>query len=79
MDTKEQQARVIVSNLALIQAQAVVVAFCASLFAIVLAWVPKGVVGSLDLFHRRWQTKGLFLNLVWLGIFPLYYLPPDDC
>jgi hypothetical protein len=44
MDTREQQMRVICSNLALIQAQAIVVAFLASSLAVVLAWVPKGQV-----------------------------------
>uniref|UniRef100_A0A914XC98 SLC41A/MgtE integral membrane domain-containing protein n=1 Tax=Plectus sambesii TaxID=2011161 RepID=A0A914XC98_9BILA len=44
MDSREQQIRVIFSNLALIQAQATVVAFLASTLAVVLAWVPKGEV-----------------------------------
>ena len=63
MDTKEQQGKVVVSNMALIQAQAVVVAFCASLFAIVLAWVPKGLVGYyyVDLFFRLFDLLNLAL------------------
>ncbi len=44
MDSREEQVKQVTSNLAVIQAQAIVVAFLASLFAITLAWVPKGKV-----------------------------------
>lgn len=36
------QIRESIANLALIEAQAMVVAFLASIFAIVLGWIPKG-------------------------------------
>ncbi|VDK41777.1 unnamed protein product [Anisakis simplex] len=44
MDSAESRWLVITTNLALIQVQAIVVAFLASSFAIVLAWIPKGQV-----------------------------------
>lgn len=47
MDTSEGRWAVITTNLALIQVQAIVVAFLASSFAVVLAWIPKGQVGCL--------------------------------
>lgn len=42
MDTKKEKLKQIVGNLALIQAQAAVIAFLAAVFAIILGWVPKG-------------------------------------
>ncbi|KHN81495.1 Solute carrier family 41 member 1 [Toxocara canis] len=44
MDTSESRWTVITTNLALIQVQAIVVAFLASSFAAVLAWIPKGQI-----------------------------------
>ncbi|KAE9553250.1 hypothetical protein FO519_003508, partial [Halicephalobus sp. NKZ332] len=44
MDSKEQIITVVVSNVALIQVQAIVVTFLASGFAMVLAWIPKGEI-----------------------------------
>lgn len=44
MDSWAEQRSTILANLALIQAQAAVVAFLASTFAIALAWIPKGAV-----------------------------------
>uniref|UniRef100_A0A0M3I223 Divalent cation transporter n=1 Tax=Ascaris lumbricoides TaxID=6252 RepID=A0A0M3I223_ASCLU len=44
MDTSEGRWAVITTNLALIQVQAIVVAFLASSFAVVLAWIPKGQI-----------------------------------
>lgn len=43
MDTKEQIITVVISNIALIQVQAIVVTLLASAFAMILAWVPKGI------------------------------------
>ncbi|KAK5639106.1 hypothetical protein RI129_011598 [Pyrocoelia pectoralis] len=42
MDTAHQQWSLIIGNLALIQCQALVVGFLASLAAVVLGWVPNG-------------------------------------
>lgn len=42
MDTKTEKMKQVVGNLALIQAQAAVVGFLASVFAIILGWIPKG-------------------------------------
>lgn len=36
--------KIIIANLALIQVQAIIVAFLASGFAVTLAWIPKGQV-----------------------------------
>uniref|UniRef100_A0A915PZC1 SLC41A/MgtE integral membrane domain-containing protein n=1 Tax=Setaria digitata TaxID=48799 RepID=A0A915PZC1_9BILA len=44
MDSSESLRMVIFANLALIQVQAIVVAFLASGFAIILAWIPKGQI-----------------------------------
>ncbi|VDN01017.1 unnamed protein product [Thelazia callipaeda] len=44
MDSNESRWIVITANLSLIQVQAIVVAFLASAFAIVLAWIPKGQI-----------------------------------
>jgi solute carrier family 41 len=46
IDTRKDQIPIITANLALVQAQAIVVAFLASAFAIVLAWIPRGQVGN---------------------------------
>lgn len=43
LDTKKQQFSLIFGNLALIQCQAIVVGFLASIAAIVFGWVPSGV------------------------------------
>lgn len=48
MDTKDQIKAVVISNIALIQTQAIVVTFLASGAAMLLAWVPRG---QLDLSH----------------------------
>ncbi|CAD5219782.1 unnamed protein product [Bursaphelenchus okinawaensis] len=48
MDTKEQIKAVVISNMALLQTQAIVVTFLASGAAMVLAWVPRG---EIDLSH----------------------------
>lgn len=42
MDCKKERMRQIISNMALIQAQAAVVAFLAAVFAVILGWIPKG-------------------------------------
>jgi solute carrier family 41 len=44
MDTREQVFAVVLTNIALIQVQAIVVTFLASAFAMVLSWVPKGEI-----------------------------------
>ncbi|WKY05709.1 hypothetical protein Q1695_006144 [Nippostrongylus brasiliensis] len=48
LDSAAQRREVVISNLALIQVQATVIAFLASAFAMVLAWVPRG---QLDWSH----------------------------
>ncbi|KAH7695995.1 divalent cation transporter [Aphelenchoides avenae] len=48
METREQIWTVVVTNVALIQTQAIVVTFAASIAAMVLAWVPRGQV---DMSH----------------------------
>lgn len=47
IDSRKDQIPIITANLALVQAQAIVVAFLASAFAIILAWIPKGQVRFL--------------------------------
>lgn len=42
MDTKEESWSMIISNLALVQCQAIVVGFLASVFAMVVGWIPEG-------------------------------------
>ncbi|KAL3852103.1 hypothetical protein ACJMK2_015789 [Sinanodonta woodiana] len=42
MDKKSEQWKMIVGNMALIQAQAIVVGFLASLVAMIMDWVPEG-------------------------------------
>jgi hypothetical protein len=44
MDSPSARNRVIAANLALVLAQAIVVALIASLFAITLSWIPRGQV-----------------------------------
>lgn len=48
MDTPQQQWSLVKSNLALIQCQAVVVGFLASIAAVVMGWIPDGV---FDVYH----------------------------
>uniref|UniRef100_A0AC35TI18 BTB domain-containing protein n=1 Tax=Rhabditophanes sp. KR3021 TaxID=114890 RepID=A0AC35TI18_9BILA len=48
MENKDERFKILMANIALIQTQAIVVAFLASSFAILLAWVPKG---SIDWSH----------------------------
>ncbi|CAD5226874.1 unnamed protein product [Bursaphelenchus xylophilus] len=48
METKEQIMTVVITNLALIQTQAIVVTFLASGAAMLLAWVPRG---EIDMSH----------------------------
>ncbi|VDP57807.1 unnamed protein product [Heligmosomoides polygyrus] len=48
LDSSAQRRDVILSNLALIQIQATVIAFLASAFAMALAWIPRG---QLDWSH----------------------------
>lgn len=74
MDTSESRWMVISTNLALIQVQAAVVAFLASSFAVVLAWIPKGQV---DWAHAALlcasslttaSVASLVLSLVMVGV-----------
>ncbi|VDK40289.1 unnamed protein product [Gongylonema pulchrum] len=44
MDSSGSRWTIIIANLALIQVQAIIVAFLASSFAVMLAWIPKGQV-----------------------------------
>ncbi|RCN53307.1 divalent cation transporter [Ancylostoma caninum] len=48
LDNPTQRREVVLSNLALIQVQATVIAFLASAFAMALAWIPRG---QLDWSH----------------------------
>lgn len=42
MDTREDALSLITSNLALVQCQAIVVALVASLFAVIVGYIPEG-------------------------------------
>ncbi|TMS37716.1 hypothetical protein L596_004596 [Steinernema carpocapsae] len=87
MDTAEDRWSVIVSNLALIQTQAIVVAFLASSFAIVLAWIPQGKV---DWAHASLlcasslttaSLASLVLSVVMISVVLLsrrYHINPDN-
>lgn len=61
LDSSAQRRDVILSNLALIQIQATVIAFLASAFAMALAWIPRGqvvtILNSLHL-HIKITSKG---------------------
>lgn len=48
MDTRKEQLKMIGGNLALTQAQAIVVGFLASLAAMVMGWIPEG---KFNLYH----------------------------
>lgn len=59
LDSSAQRRDVILSNLALIQIQATVIAFLASAFAMALAWIPRGqVVTILNSLHIKIPSKG---------------------
>ena len=70
MDTKEQIVTVVISNVALIQVQAIVVTFLASAFAMILAWVPKGQVdwGHAALLCASSLTTASLASLLLSGI-----------
>lgn len=57
MDSAVARNRVIASNLSLIQAQACVVALFASLFAITLAWIPRGEVSLHEDLRLKHSNK----------------------
>ena len=63
MDTSKERWLVISSNFALIQVQAITVAFLASAFAMVLSWIPKGRVRLLWFFFccLYFSTVSVFL------------------
>ncbi|KZS14528.1 Solute carrier family 41 member 2 [Daphnia magna] len=48
MDSPDQRWSLIKSNLALIQCQAIVVGFLASIAAVIMGWIPEG---SFDIYH----------------------------
>lgn len=70
MDTKEQVVTVVVSNIALIQVQAIVVTFLASGFAMILAWVPRGEVdwGHAALLCASSLTTASLASFVLSGV-----------
>jgi solute carrier family 41 len=70
MDTKEQIITVVISNVALIQVQAIVVTFLASAFAMVLAWVPKGQIdwGHAALLCASSLTTAALASFILSGI-----------
>lgn len=53
--------KIIIANVALIQVQAIVVAFLASGFAVILAWIPKGqvilLISETDLCEDYWYHR----------------------
>lgn len=48
MDTPEQQWSLVKANMALIQCQAIVVGFLASIAAVIMGWIPEGV---FNIYH----------------------------
>lgn len=74
MDTSSEQWRMATGNLALLQCQATVVGFLASLFAMVMGWIPEGVFNwrhALLLCASSLLTASvasLALGLVMIGV-----------
>ncbi|MFH4981107.1 hypothetical protein AB6A40_007816 [Gnathostoma spinigerum] len=70
LDNKQDRWNVIPSNLALIQVQAIVVAFLASSFAVTLAWIPKGQVdwAHASLLCATSLTTASLASLVLSGV-----------
>ncbi|KAH7947209.1 hypothetical protein HPB52_008239 [Rhipicephalus sanguineus] len=74
MDTSTEQWRMATGNLALLQCQATVVGFLASLFAMVMGWIPEGVFNwrhALLLCASSLLTASvasLALGLVMIGV-----------
>lgn len=74
MDTAAEQWRMATGNLALLQCQAAVVGFLASLFAMVIGWIPEGVFSwrhALLLCASSLLTASvasLVLGLVMIGV-----------
>lgn len=65
---------IITSNLALIQVQAIVVAFLASGFAAILAWIPKGQVNFCHFILFSLMLLILFFNQYYILFYILYLL-----
>ncbi|ESO07216.1 hypothetical protein HELRODRAFT_140436, partial [Helobdella robusta] len=61
MDCKKEQWRMIYGNLALTQVQAIVVGLLASIFAILLGWIPSG---KLHVMHGFLMCAGSVLTAV---------------
>ncbi|XP_065284593.1 solute carrier family 41 member 1-like isoform X2 [Dermacentor albipictus] len=74
MDTSAEQWRMATGNLALLQCQATVVGFLASLFAVVIGWIPEGAFSwqhALLLCASSLLTASvasLVLGLVMIGV-----------
>ena len=70
MDSKEQLITVVVSNVALIQVQAIVVTFLASGFAMILAWIPRGEIdwGHASLLCASSLTTASLASFILSGI-----------
>nr|XP_037280892.1 solute carrier family 41 member 1-like isoform X2 [Rhipicephalus microplus] len=74
MDTSTEQWRMATGNLALLQCQATVVGFLASLFAMVMGWIPEGVFNWRDALLLcassllTASVASLALGLVMIGV-----------
>lgn len=70
MDTKEQIITVVMSNVALIQVQAIIVTFLASGFAMILAWIPRGEIdwGHASLLCASSLTTASLASFLLSGI-----------
>uniref|UniRef100_A0A7E4VGU1 Divalent cation transporter n=1 Tax=Panagrellus redivivus TaxID=6233 RepID=A0A7E4VGU1_PANRE len=76
MDTKEQIITVVISNVALIQVQAIGVTLLASGFAMILAWIPKGEIdwGHASLLCASSLTTASLASFLLSGIMVIVIL-----
>nr|XP_022915369.1 solute carrier family 41 member 1-like [Onthophagus taurus]XP_022915370.1 solute carrier family 41 member 1-like [Onthophagus taurus] len=87
LDTRQQQISLIFGNLALIQCQAIVVGFLASIAAVIFGWVPTG---EFNLQHTLILcassigtafTASLILGLIMVGVILVsrhFHINPDN-
>lgn len=74
MDTYKEQWKMATGNMALIQCQAIVVGFLASIFAVIMGWIPDGrfsVMHALVLCASSLVTASLasfFLGCIMVGV-----------
>lgn len=87
LDTRGQQWSLIFGNLALIQCQAIVVGFLASLAAVIFGWVPKGKFSFPDALLLCASSVGtafmasFLLGLVMVGVILFsrkFHINPDN-